>query len=397
MSNDAFSPFRIDIPEQKLADLAARLDRTRWPGDWPETDWSYGVARGRVAELAAYWRDRFDWRAQEARLNQFPQFTTVIDGQRIHFLHVRSAERGAFPLVLTHGWPGSIAEFAEVIGPLTDPRQHGGDPADAFSVVIPSLPGFGFSTPLSAPGWGVERIARAWAELMRRLGYPRYGAQGGDWGARISPQLARIDPGHVTGVHVNALVALPDGTPGEMESLDSDDLAALDGLRKWNAERSGYAQIMSTRPGTLAYALDDSPVGLLAWHLEWFDDYGEHPAAIPADAILANVSLYWLTGTGGASGHLYKEAAASWNKTMPRSETPTAVVVFPGDSTVRAFAERDHTVARWTHLHRGGHFAALQAPDLLVRDVQEFFRGLRDPKRSLPRGAARAGAAARRE
>jgi pimeloyl-ACP methyl ester carboxylesterase len=377
MSDDAITPFRIDIPQQDLADLAARLDRTRWPGELPGADWSYGVALSRVREMAAYWRHGFDWPARQARLNQFPQFTTVIDGQRIHFLHVRSPERAAFPLILTHGWPGSVAEFAEVIGPLTNPRQHGGDPIDAFDVVVPSLPGFGFSAPVSESGWGVERTARAWAELMARLGYARYGAQGGDWGARISPQLARADPAHVAGVHVNALVALPDGAPGEMESLDADDLAALGGVRRWNTERSGYAQIMSTRPQTLAYALDDSPAGLLAWNLEWFDDYGEHPAAIPADAILANVALYWLTGTGGSSGRIYKEAAASWGQPAPRSKVPTAVAVFPGDSTVRAFAQRDHSVARWTRFDRGGHFAALQAPDLLVGDMREFFRGLR--------------------
>jgi pimeloyl-ACP methyl ester carboxylesterase len=377
MSDDAITPFRIDIPQQDLADLAARLDGTRWPGELPGADWSYGVALRRVREMAAYWRHGFDWPARQARLNQFPQFTTVIDGQRIHFLHVRSPERAAFPLILTHGWPGSVAEFAEVIGPLTNPRQHGGDPIDAFDVVVPSLPGFGFSAPVSESGWGVERTARAWAELMARLGYARYGAQGGDWGARISPQLARADPAHVAGVHVNALVALPDGAPGEMESLDADDLAALGGVRRWNTERSGYAQIMSTRPQTLAYALDDSPAGLLAWNLEWFDDYGEHPAAIPADAILANVALYWLTGTGGSSGRIYKEAAASWGQPAPRSKVPTAVAVFPGDSTVRAFAQRDHSVARWTRFDRGGHFAALQAPDLLVGDMREFFRGLR--------------------
>jgi pimeloyl-ACP methyl ester carboxylesterase len=377
MSDDGITAFRIDIPEQDLAELAARLDRTRWPAEVPGAGWSDGAAASRVRELAGYWRHQFDWPAQQARLNQFPQFTTVIDGQRIHFLHVRSPEPGALPLILTHGWPGSVAEFAAVIGPLTDPAQHGGDPADAFDVVAPSLPGFGFSAPLSEPGWGVERTARAWAALMARLGYDRYGAQGGDWGARISPQLARTDPAHVAGVHVNALVALPGGAPGELEPLDADDLAALAGLRRWNAERSGYAQIMSTRPQTLAYALDDSPAGLLAWNLEWFDDYGEHPAAIPADAILANVALYWLTGTAGSSAHLYKEAAASWGQPAARSPVPTAVAVFPGDSTVRAFAERDHRVVRWTRFDRGGHFAALQAPGLLVGDVRAFFRGLR--------------------
>jgi pimeloyl-ACP methyl ester carboxylesterase len=376
MNDDTITPFRIDIPEPDLADLAVRLDRTRWPGELPGADWSYGVARGRVKELAAYWRNQFDWRAAEARLNQFPQFTTVIDGQLIHFLHVRSPEQNAFPLILTHGWPGSVAEFAGIIGPLTDPGQHGGDPADAFDVVVPSLPGFGFSAPVREAGWGVERTARAWAALMSRLGYPRYGAQGGDWGARIAPQLGRGDPAHVTGVHVNALVALPVGTPGEMDALDDDDRAALDGIRRWNTERSGYAQLMATRPQTLAYALDDSPAGLLAWNLEWFDDYGEHPAAITADAILTNVALYWLTATGGSSGRIYKESAAGWGR-QSRSPVPTAVAVFPGDSTVRAFAERDHNVARWTPFARGGHFAALQAPDLLVGDVREFFRGLR--------------------
>jgi pimeloyl-ACP methyl ester carboxylesterase len=377
MSDNTITPFRIDIHEQDLADLADRLDRTRWPGELPDAGWSYGVAQSRVKELATYWRHRFDWGVQEARLNQFPQFTTVIDGQRIHFLHVRSAERDAFPLVLTHGWPGSVAEFAALIGPLTAPGDHGGNPADAFDVVVPSLPGFGFSAPLSETGWGVERTATAWAELMHRLGYTRYGAQGGDWGARISPELARTDPAHVAGVHVNALVALPNGTPGEMESLDADDLAALGGIRRWNTERSGYAQIMSTRPQTLAYALDDSPAGLLAWNLEWFDDYGEHAAAIPADAILANVALYWFTATAGSSGRIYKEAAANWGQPVHRSPVPTAVAVFPGDSTVRAFAERDHNVTRWTCFDRGGHFAALQAADLLVGDVREFFRGLR--------------------
>ena len=374
MSDDSITGFRIEIPERDLTDLADRLDRTRWPAELPGAGWSRGAAPSRVRKLAAYWRHHFDWRAAEARLNQFPQFTTVIDGQRIHFLHVRSAERGAFPLILTHGWPGSVAEFTDVIGPLTDPVRHGGTLADAFDVVIPSLPGFGCSAPLTGGGWGVERTARAWAELMRRLGYDRYGAQGGDWGARVSPQLARTDPEHVAGVHVNALVALPAGTPGEMDALGPDDLAALDGLRRWSTQRSGYAQLMSTRPQTIAYALDDSPAGLLAWNLEWFDDYGAHPGAISADAILANVTLYWVTGTGGSSGNMYLESASNWNPTVPRSEVPTAVAVFPGDSTVRKFAERDHNVVRWTRFDRGGHFAALQAPDLLVDDVRGFFR-----------------------
>jgi epoxide hydrolase len=377
MDADDITPFRIGIPSGDLADLDRRLDRTRWPGELPGKGWSHGADRDRVTELARYWRHQFDWRAAEARLNQFPQFTTVIDGQQMHFLHVRSPERGAFPLILTHGWPGSVAEFAGLIGPLTDPGRYGGDPADAFDVVVPSLPGFGFSAPVAEAGWDVDRIARAWAVLMARLGYARYGAQGGDWGARVSPALGRADPAHVAGVHVNALATLPHGTPGEMEGLDADDQAAVGGLRKWSTERSGYAQILSTRPQTLAYALDDSPVGLLAWNVEWFDDYGEHPGSIPADDILTQVALYWLTRTGGSAGHLYKEAAAGWAQHPERGPVPVAVAVFPGDSTVRAFAERDHRVARWTRFDRGGHFAALQAPDLLTGDLRAFFRGLR--------------------
>jgi pimeloyl-ACP methyl ester carboxylesterase len=355
MNERAITPFRIDIPAQSLTDLAERLARIRWPVLPEEGDWGYGVSLDRVKELVAYWQDGFDWYAQQERLNRFAQFTTVIDDQQIHLLHVRSPEPGAFPLLLTHGWPGSFAEFAEAIGPLTDPRRHGGNPADAFDVVVPSLPGFGFSSPLAQTGWDLDRIARAWAE----------------------PQLARTDPAHVVGVHVNALATLPMGEPGETEGLDSDDLVAVEGLRRWNTERSGYAQILSTRPQTLAFALDDSPVGLLVWHLEWFDDYGEHPAAIDADAILTQVSLYWHTRTGGSAGRIYKEAAASWGQAEGRSEIPTAVAVFPGDSTVRTFAERDHKVVRWTRFDRGGHFAALQAPDLLVDDVRAFFRDLR--------------------
>lgn len=377
MNENAITSFRIDVPERDLIDLTDRLGRARWPDELAGVGWSYGVALERVRELVAYWRDRFDWRAQQERLNEFPQFTTVIDDQRIHFLHVRSPEPGAFPLLLTHGWPGSFAEFAGLIGPLTDPRHHDGNPADAFDVVVPSLPGFGFSTPVNQTGWDVGHVARAWAELMRRLGYTRFGAQGGDWGARVSPQLARTDPAHVAGVHVNALTTLPKGEQGETEALDADDLAALDGLRRWDTERSGYAQIMSTRPQTLAFALDDSPVGLLAWNLEWFDDYGERPATIGAEAILTQVALYWLTRTGGSAGRIYKEAAASWGQPAQRSQVPTAVAVFPGDSTVRAFAERDHNVVRWTRYDRGGHFAALQAPDLLIGDVRAFFHELR--------------------
>ena len=378
MTDDTtISPFRIDIPDAALDDLRDRLARTRWPGELPGVGWSYGVPGARPRGLAAYWQAGYDWRAHEASLNKLPQFTTTIDGQRVHFVHVRSPEPGALPLILTHGWPGSVAEFSQLIGPLSDPRGHGGDPADAFHIVAPTLPGFGFSGPTTATGWDVSRIARAWAELMHRLGYPRYGAQGGDWGARISPELARLDGGHVAGLHVNAFVAFPSGDPAEMASLTAAEQDRLAWLGRWNAVRGGYAAIQASRPQTLAYALTDSPAGQLAWNLEWFDDYGEGERRISDDDILTNVALYWLTGTAGSAARLYFEAAASWGRQVEKSAVPTGIAVFPGDSTIRVFAEREHNVVRWSEFDRGGHFAALQAPGLLVQDIRAFFRGLR--------------------
>jgi pimeloyl-ACP methyl ester carboxylesterase len=370
-------PFHISVPEDALDDLRSRLARTRWPDELPDAGWSYGVPLARVRELAEYWRTGYDWRRHEARLNSFPQFTTVIDGQTIHFLHVRSPEPSALPLILTHGWPSTVADFCEVVGPLTDPRAYGADPATAFHVVVPSLPGFGFSGPTTEAGWDVTRIAHAWAELMRRLGYPRYGAQGGDWGARISPALARVAPSSVVGVHANAFVALPPGDAGALEDLSAAERERLAGLTRWREERSGYAQIQSTRPQTLAYAIADSPVGQLAWYAEWFDDYGEKVGSVSRDALLTNVTVYWLTGTAGSAARLYREAAASWGRPAERSPVPLGIAVFPGDSTVRRFAERDHNVVHWSEFPRGGHFASLQAPDLLIKDVRDFFAALR--------------------
>ncbi|WP_214410867.1 epoxide hydrolase family protein [Sphaerisporangium fuscum] len=374
---DDIRPFRVDIPQEQLDDLRDRLARTRWPDEPPGSGWSYGVSPGRVRELAEYWRTGYDWRAQEARLNGFPQFTTTIDGQNVHFLHVRSPEPDALPLIVTHGWPGSVAEFLEIIEPLTDPRSHGGDPADAFHVVAPSLPGYAFSGPTTEAGWGVERIARAWAELMRRLGYERYGAQGGDWGGKISPEVGRADPEHVAGVHVNAFSVAPSGDAADLEGLTEAEQARLALLRRWHTERMGYASIQATRPQTLAYALADSPVGQLAWNLEWFDDYGENVGAVNADAILTNVSLYWLTGTAGSAARLYREGASAWGREVEFSKVPLGVAVFRGDSTIRRFAERNHTVVHWSEFDEGGHFAAMQAPDTLVADVRTFFRRLR--------------------
>jgi pimeloyl-ACP methyl ester carboxylesterase len=373
-SDDTIRPFRIDVPAADLADLRDRLARTRWPDQIPGSGWAYGVDLGRVRQLADYWREGYDWPAQQARLNELPQFTTTIDGQNVHFLHVRSPAPDAVPLLMTHGWPGGITEFTGLVGPLTRPAEHGGGPA--FHLVIPSIPGYGFSGPTTEPGWDVARVARAWAELMRRLGYERYGAHGGDWGARIAPELARIEPDRVLGLHVNAYVTIPppdldslgDLTPGEKDRLELS--------RRWFTERSGYAQIQSTRPQTLAYGLVDSPVGLLAWNTEWYDDYGDAVGSIDADTILTVVMLYWLTGTAGSAARIYREAASSWGAAEV-SPVPTGIAVFPGDGTIRRLAERQQRVVRWTEYDRGGHFAALQAPDLLLGDIREFFAGLR--------------------
>jgi len=379
---DDLRRFRIDIPDAALDDLRDRLGRTRWPAELPGSGWEAGVPVGYLKDLAAYWATGFDWRAQEARLNAFPQFTTVIDGQNVHFLHVRSAEPTALPLIITHGWPGSVAEFVDLIGLLTDPASHGGDPADAFHVVAPSLPGFGFSTPLSGPGWDTRRVAGAWARLMDRLGYDRYGAQGGDTGSFVSPELGRIDPEHVVGVHVNNLGTFPSGDPAELAGLSEADQARLAYLQRYGQEMTGYAILQSTRPQTLSYALTDSPAGQLAWIVEKFKEWTDPAASLPEDAvdrdlILTDVSLYWLTATAGSAARIYFEGARSWGQAAQRSAVPTAVAVFPGDTTIRPLAERDHNVVHWTEFSRGGHFAAMEAPDLLAGDVRDFFRQFR--------------------
>jgi epoxide hydrolase len=372
-------PFRIDIPQADLDDLRARLSRTRWPDQLPGVGWDYGIPLDYVKELAEYWRDSYDWRAQERRLNEFPQFTTTIDGQNVHFLHVRSAEPGALPLVMTHGWPGSIVEFMEVIGPLTDPRAHGGDPADAFHLVVPAIPGYGFSGPTRERGWNVRRIAQAWDELMRRLGYQRYGAQGGDWGSSISRELGVIVPDHLIGVHLNMLLAqVPDGA-----DLTEDERSRVQTLQRFRTTGSGYGAIQSTRPQTLAYGLTDSPAGQLAWIVEKFGEWteGDLPDdAVDRDQLLTNVTIYWLTGTAGSSARLYYEAARSggWGPPAP-STAPTGVAVFPGEIArpVRRFAELSNNIVHWSEFDRGGHFAAMEEPDLLVGDVRDFFRRFR--------------------
>jgi microsomal epoxide hydrolase len=375
--HDAIQPFLINIGQADLDDLRARLARTRWPDQLPGTGWDYGIALEAVQELAEYWRTGYDWRVHERRLNSFAQFTTTIDGQNVHFLHVRSDEPGALPLIMTHGWPGSIVEFTEVIGPLTNPRAHGGDPADAFHMVVPSIPGYGFSGPTRDRGWNVNRIARAWDELMRRLGYRRYGAQGGDWGSSISRELGVTVPDHLIGVHLNMLAPYAADPPAD---LSEQDLARIERLRTVRSTGSGYAAIQSTRPQTLAYGLADSPAGQLAWIAEKFGAWTDGGlAAVDRDQMLTNITLYWLTRTAGSSARLYYEARAGGGGPPAPSTVPTGVAVFPQEiaAPVRRLAEMSNHIVHWSEFDRGGHFAAMEQPDLLVGDVRAFFRAFR--------------------
>ncbi|MFF7456984.1 epoxide hydrolase family protein [Kitasatospora sp. NPDC008115] len=385
----ALRPFELHVPQSALDDLAARLDATRWPDAPTAPGWTQGVPPAYLRELADHWRTAYDWRAQEAELNRLPQFTTAIDGADIHFLHVRSPESDALPLLLTHGWPGSIVEFLDVVGPLADPRSHGGGAADAFHVVIPSLPGFGLSGPTRDAGWDVHRVAGAWAELMRRLGYRRYGAQGGDWGHAVTLELAALAPEQVVAIHLNTLLTLPPDDPATAAELaaglTADDRARLNRLLEAEPEMSGYARIQGTRPQTLAYALTDSPVGQLAWIVEkfkeWTDSAEVPEDAVPRDRLLTNVMLYWLTGTAGSSARHYWEAAHSSRpvRTGPRPATPTGVAVFAADIArpVRRLAEREHDIVHWSELPHGGHFAAMEQPGLFTADVRAFFRRFR--------------------
>jgi pimeloyl-ACP methyl ester carboxylesterase len=334
-------------------------------------------------ELVRYWRHEYDWRAAEARLNDWPQFMTVIDGADVHFAHVRSPEPDATPLIVTHGWPGSIVEFTDIAGPLSDPRAYGGDPADAFHLVMPSIPGFGFSGPTRETGWEHTRVAGAFAELMRRLGYPRYGAQGGDWGAAISRELGRTRTDQIIGVHLNLIPGA--GAPAEpaeeeLAALSPRErertLASWERTRHWTSEQQGYADLQATRPQTLAYALTDSPVGQLAWIAEKFAEWTD--GAVDRDRLLTDVMIYWLTRTAGSSARIYYERAHAgyWGEPPEPSSAPTALAAFPKENFIplRHIADRTNNIVRWTEFDRGGHFAALEQPDLLVTDIKAFFR-----------------------
>lgn len=378
------APFEVRVPEAVLADLGLRLDRTRFPNQVTGAGWEQGTELSYLQELLAYWRDGYDWRAQEARLNQLDHHTTTIDGQNIHFVHARSAHPDAMPLLLSHGWPGSVVEFLDVFGPLTDPVAHGGVAADAFHVVAPSLPGFAFSGPTSERGWHPRRMAEAFAELMATLGYERYGVQGGDWGSIICADLADLHPDRVMGLHLNlVIIGPPEGddpatlTPAELEGIAAG--------RAWRRTGVGYQEIQGTRPQSLGYGLDDSPAALAAWitekFREWSDCGGEIERSFTKDQLLTNVMVYWVTGTGASSLRIYYEMRQAGAAALPQAyvKVPTGVALYPGENShpPRRWVEHRYNVTHWAELPRGGHFAAMEVPDIFVDDVRTFFRTVR--------------------
>ena len=374
---DTITPFRVDIPQADLDDLADRLARTRWANELPlsqvtdgiqkgpvQPGWEYGVPVDYVRRLVADWRESYDWRKWEARLNAYPQFTTTIDGQRIHFLHVPSARPDAIPLILTHGWPNSVVEYLDLIDPLTSPPP--GQPA--FHLVVPSLPGFAFSGPTVEKGWNLQRIARAWAELMHRLGYERYGAAGNDGGSQVSPEVGRVDGGHVVGVHVTQIFSFPSGDPAEFEGLSPEDMAKLQFLQVFNDEMSAYAQLQATKPQNLAHALADSPAGQLAWSGQLFQE------AVDPEVVITNAAIYWLTNTCASAARMYYEVAHAASPAAPTT-VPLGLSAFAYDfRSIRRFAERDHAnIVSWNEYDRGGHWSAHDAPDLLLDGLRRFF------------------------
>jgi epoxide hydrolase len=380
-------PFRIEIPDAELRDLRERLRRTRWAEEATVEDWSQGVPRAYMQELCDYWAEQYDWRATEARLNALPQFRAEVNGIGIHFIHIRSPHADALPLVITHGWPGSIVEFLKVIGPLTDPTAHGGDAADAFHLVCPSLPGYGFSDKPAQRGWNVQRIADAWTRLMAGLGYERYGAQGSDWGTSISSSVGQRDGDHVAGIHLTPPLAPPD--PATFDDLTERERAALASLEHSAEWDSGYSQEHATRPQTIGYALVDSPAALCAWIIEkfwaWTDCDGHPENVLTRDELLDNLMLYWLPRTGASSARLYWESIRQVNEWISgRSEdtvsVPTGCSIFPKElqRPSRRWAEKRFLDIRyWNEPERGGHFAAFEQPELFVDEVRAFFRLVR--------------------
>ena len=382
MQSPAITPYTIRVPDAVLTDLKTRLAMTRFPDEIAGSGWDYGTNLAYLKELVAYWQTRFDWRAQERRLNQLPQYTTNIDGLEIHFVHQRSPVPAAMPLALTHGWPGSIFEFTKIIGPLTDPARHGGQAADAFHVVAISLPGFGFSGRPDARGYSPERMAGIIATLMARLGYTRYGVQGGDWGGIISRIVALKDPTHVAGLHLNFCTA--GAPPGDNPNADvpAAELTLMQERNAYMENERGYQQIQATKPQTLGYGLNDSPAGLAAWIIEkfrsWCDCDGDIEKKFTKDELLTNVMIYWATQTAASSTRIYYENRVAGG-VQGRVTVPTACALFPKEITTppRKWVEARYNLVRWTPMPRGGHFAALEEPVLLVDDIRAFFRTIR--------------------
>ncbi|HVN84761.1 MAG TPA: epoxide hydrolase [Candidatus Binatia bacterium] len=381
----AIEPFRINISEHVLDDLKQRLARTRFPDELNDADWSYGTDLAYLRELVEYWRARFDWRVAERALNQWHHFRANVDGLGIHFIHARGVGPKPLPLLISHGWPGSVLEFMKILGPLSDPARHGGDPADAFDVVAPSLPGYGFSDHARTPGMHPGKMADVFAALMQQLGYPRFGAQGGDWGAIITTLLGSQHAQRLIGIHLNMVVAFPPDESNPAAGLSEAELVRLMEMQRFMQEETGYQGIQGTKPQTLGYALNDSPAGLAAWIVEkfrtWTDCNGNVESRLSKDEMLANITLYWLTETATSSARLYCEARRSglFPPRGIRIEVPTGCAIFPRElfKPPRAWAEKVYNVQRWTEFSSGGHFAAMEEPHALVEDIRAFFRPLR--------------------
>ena len=375
-------PFEIHVPEAVLQDLKRRLGDTRWPDKETVTGWSQGVPLAKAQALVEYWRTQYDWRRVEGVLNSLPQFRTEIDGLGIHFIHVRSKHDNALPIILTHGWPGSVVEFLQVIGPLVDPTSHGGTAQDAFHVVIPSLPGFGFSDKPTESGWRLPRIANAWAQLMKRLGYSRYAAQGGDWGAGVSSWMAKQEPSGLVAVHLNLPILFPPPPPAP-GGYTAEEKAAIAQLERYATDASGYASIQATRPQTLGYGLADSPVGQAMWIYEkfqgWTDNKGDPAEAVSIDHMLDDITLYWLTDTAASSARTYYESFRTDFFRMPL-KLPVAVSIFKGDMFTPPKVWGDRTYSNlfyWSEVPKGGHFAAFEQPGLFVAELRKAFRQVR--------------------
>ncbi|HEX4217674.1 MAG TPA: epoxide hydrolase [Acidimicrobiales bacterium] len=377
---ETIETFHVDVDDAVLDDLRDRLRRTRFPDQIEGTGWEYGIPIDYLAELVGYWLDQYDWRSHEARLNELAHFRTSIDGQSIHFIHARSPHADALPLLITHGWPGSVVEFLEVIPRLTHPEAYGGRASDACHVIAPSLPGYGFSEPPRTPGWDVRRIAEAFIILMERLGYARYGAQGGDWGAQVTTRIGALDPEHCAALHLN----MPIGPRSDDAPLTEEEQADLAAMQHFQREEAGYADEQGTKPQTLGVSLNDSPAGLLAWIVEkfrgWSDCDGHPENCFTRDQLITNVMLYWLTQTGASSARLYWENRhGSLTESLPFIDLPTGVARYPKEILrwPRSWVERQYNVTRWADMPRGGHFAAMEQPELFVDDVCEFLRTVR--------------------